>query len=398
MARGQTTIVGQSPDYLLMGIVAVLIIIGLIMVYSATYVLGLETFDRADHFLVRQAIWVALGTVVLLVMTRLEYHNWQRVSVLGMGTILFLLVMLLVVGGSKFGSRRWFFNGSVQPSELAKLVVIIYIADWLSSKGDQIRQVTYGLIPFAVLLGVVTGLIVLQPDFSTAILIVATAVAMFFVAGADLLQLAIGFVFGGGALAFLLVQAPYRAERLQHFWNPLEDPLGRGFQAVQALIALRRGGFIGLGLGASQQKLGYLPASHTDTIFAILGEELGLIGCLLVVGLFVALAYRGFRIALNAPDAFGTVLASGVTFWLVFQALINVAVVTATMPFTGIPLPFVSFGGSALVASMAGIGLLLSVSRRTVPIDTGEYASFNFSWRYGRARLSRRRRRQRVAS
>ncbi len=380
-----------------MGIVAVLVIIGLIMVYSATYVLGLEVYDRADFFLMRQAMWAALGMVVLLVMTRIEYHNWQRVSVLAMGTVLFLLIMLLMVGGSKFGSKRWFFNGSVQPSELAKLAIIIYIADWLSSKGDQIREVTYGLIPFAVLLGVVTGLILLQPDYSTAILIVGTAVGMFFIAGADLLQLFIGAVFGGGTLAFLLFQAPYRARRFTGFWNPTKDPLNSGFHVVQALIALRRGGLSGLGLGSSLQKE-LLPASHTDTIFAILGEELGLIGCLLVVGLFVALAYRGFRIALNAPDAFGTVLASGVTFWLVFQALVNVAVVTATMPFTGIPLPFVSFGGSALVTSMAGIGLLLSISRRTVLMNTADYATFSFSWRYGRARLSRRRRRQQVVS
>jgi cell division protein FtsW len=290
-----------------------------------------------------------------------------------MAVTLLLLVLVLLVGDERFGGQRWLFNGSIQPSELGKLAIIIYIADWLSSKGEQIRRVSYGLIPFAILLGVITGLIVLQRDLGTAILISTTALAMFFIAGGNLVQILLSGILGGGTLYFLITSSPYRMARMTAFLDPLNsDPLGNGYQIRQILIALGSGGLTGLGLGASRQKFGYIPASHTDGIFAILGEELGLIGVLTVIGLFAFFAYRGFRIALAAPDAFGVVLASGITCSLVFQAIINVGVVTASLPFTGIPLPFISFGGSSLVISMASIGLLLAVSRRTMPDDSQE--------------------------
>lgn len=344
--------------------VATLLAVGLIMVYSTTYALGFRLYHNPNYFLFRQGLWVVIGTAALLVMTRIEYTGWQQVSVLVMAGALFILAILLVFGGERFGGRRWFFGGSVQPSELAKLAVVIYIADWLSSKGEQIRDVTYGLIPFAILIGVVTGLILLQPDFSTSMLIAATAFAMFFVAGAEVKQLAISFLVGGLALALLILQAPYRLERIAVFLDPMNsDPGEDGYQVIQTLRALVRGGVAGQGLGNSQQKLGALPAAHTDAIFAVLGEELGLFGGLIVIGLFAILAYRGFRIAHNAPDTFGMMLATGVTTWLAYQALINIAVVTSTIPFTGIPLPFISFGGSSLVTSMAGVGLLLNISK-----------------------------------
>jgi cell division protein FtsW len=269
----------------------------------------------------------------------------------------------------RFGGRRWLFHGSIQPSELSKLAIIIYIADWLSSKsGEQIRKVNYGLIPFAILLGFITGLIVLQQDLSTAILIAVTALAMFFIAGGSWWQIAASVVLAGMTFAFFITRASYRLARIFTFLDPLNsDPTGDGYQIHQILIALGSGGLTGLGLGASRQKFGYIPASHTDGIFAILGEELGLIGCLVVIGLLVFLAYRGFQIALDASDSFGTVLAAGITCSLIFQAIVNIGVITASLPFTGIPLPFISFGGSSLVVSMAGIGLLLAVSRHTTP-------------------------------
>ena len=281
-----------------------------------------------------------------------------------MTVTLLLLGLVLVIGDVRFGGQRWLFNGSVQPSELSKLAIIIYIADWLSSKGEQIRKVSYGLVPFAILLGVSTGLIVLQRDLGTAILIATTALTMFFIAGGNLWQMLLSGILGGGTLYLLITRSAYRMARLTAFLDPLNsDPLGNGYQIRQILIALGSGGLTGLGLGASRQKFGYIPASHTDGIFAILGEELGLIGALVVIGLFGFLAYRGFRIALAAPDSFGTVLASGITCSLIFQAIINIGVVTASLPFTGIPLPFISFGGSSLVITMAGTGLLLAVSR-----------------------------------
>lgn len=345
--------------------IAALLAVGLIMVYSTTYALGFRVYDNPNYFLIRQALWVVIGTAALLIMMRIKYTGWQRISILIMAGTLLLLAGLLIFGGERFGGRRWFLGGSVQPSELAKLAVVIYIADWLSSKGEQIRDVTYGLVPFAILIGVVTGLILLQPDFSTSMLIALTAFAMFFVAGAEVRQLAISFLVGSLALAILILQAPYRLNRITVFLDPMSDPSEDGYQIVQTLRALVRGGVTGQGLGNSQQKLGALPAAHTDAIFAVLGEELGLIGGLVVVGLFAILAYRGFRIAHNAPDTFGMMLGTGVTVWLTFQALIHIAVVTSTIPFTGIPLPFISFGGSSLVTSMAGVGLLLNISKYT---------------------------------
>jgi cell division protein FtsW len=217
-------------------------------------------------------------------------------------------------------------------------------------------------------MGAIIGLIVLQQDLSTAILIGLTALAMFFIAGGNLLQMILSGMLGAVTLVALITRSPYRLARIAAFLDPLNgDPLGNGYQIRQILIALGSGGITGMGLGASRQKFGYIPASHTDGIFAILGEELGLIGCLVVMALFAFLAYRGFKIALAAPDAFGTVLASGITCGLIFQALVNIGVVTASLPFTGVPLPLISFGGSSLVISMSSIGLLLAISRRTMP-------------------------------
>ncbi len=363
MTGGSRSVQTRGIDVALVMAVAALLAIGLIMVYSTTYALGFRLYGNPNYFLIRQGMWVVVGVAALLIMMRIEYTGWQRVSVLMMAGMLLTLAVLLIFGGERFGGRRWFFGGSVQPSELAKLAVVIYIADWLSSKGEQIRDVTYGLIPFAILIGVVTGLILLQPDFSTSMLIATTAFAMFFVAGAEVKQLAISLLVGGLALVLLILQAPYRLNRIAIFLDPMSDPSEDGYQIVQTLRALVRGGVTGQGLGNSQQKLGALPAAHTDAIFAVLGEELGLIGGLIVIGLFAILAYRGFRIAQNAPDTFGMMLATGVTAWLAFQALINIAVVTSTIPFTGIPLPFISFGGSSLITSMAGVGLLLNISK-----------------------------------
>lgn len=354
-------------DYLLIVIMAALLIVGLMMVYSATFALGYQLYGQPTYFFIRQALWMGIGLMAMIITALIEYHTWRKWSIPIMAGALLLLGLVLVIGSDRFGGQRWLLKGSIQPGELAKLAVIIYIADWLSSKGARIRQVTYGLIPFAILLGFVTGLIMLQPDFSTAVLIAITAVAMFFIAGGDLWQMIASGVLGGATFALLITRSEYRLERITSFLNPMGDQLGSNYQVRQILIALGSGGVTGLGLGASRQKFGYIPASHTDGIFAILGEELGLIGCLVVIALFALLAYRGFRIAIAAPDAFGTVLAAGITCSLIFQALINIAVVTATAPFTGIPLPFISFGGSSLVISMTGVGLLLAVSRGTLP-------------------------------
>nr|HID13876.1 putative lipid II flippase FtsW [Anaerolineae bacterium] len=352
-----------SPDYVLALAVAGLVIVGLMMVYSATFDWSYQKYGNSFRIASRQFLWVGLGVVALVVAAAVPYDWWQRLAVPVMAGALLLLILVLFVGEERFGARRSFFNGSVQPGELAKLATVIYVAVWLASKGEQIRDVTYGLVPFAVLIGVVAGLIVMQPDVSTAMLIVLTALAMFFFAGADIFQLAIGGTVGTITFFVLINQLPYARERIDEYLQIWRDPTLLGYHIKQALIALGSGGLFGVGLGQGQQKLGYLPAPHTDSIFAVLGEELGFVGCLVVIALFALLAYRGFRIALEASDAFAALLACGITCWLTFQALINVAVMTGLIPFTGIALPFISSGGSAMVVSLTGVGLLLSVSR-----------------------------------
>ena len=371
-------------DYMLVVVVVALLVIGLMMVYSTTFSL---TPNRPSYFFVRQLIFSAIGILTLFVFAHIPYHFWRRISVPLMAGVLFLLIAVLLVGSERFGAQRHFLNGSIQPSEVAKLAIIIYIADWVSSKGDKIRRVTYGLIPFAILLGFLTGLILLQPDFSTAFLIVTTAVIMFFLAGADLFQLVIGSVFGSATLVFLVTKTPHASERLQIFLESIADPVTvGGYQIRQSLIALGHGGILGRGLGESQLKVG-LPLPHTDSIFAILGEELGLIGCFVVIGLFAILAYRGFRIALQSRDNFGMILASGITCWLIIETLISIAVVTATLPFTGIPLPFISYGGSALVSALAAVGILLSVSKGAPEGDVSTHANSDVRRRDSRSRL-----------
>lgn len=359
----QLRLIRMRTDYVLIVVVTALVILGLMMVYSSTFDMAYREYGSPSYFLWRQFLWTVLGTAALVALARIDYHLWQRWAVIIMAATLLALGMVVVAGSEKFGARRWLLNGSIQPSEVAKIAVIIYIAAWLTSKGEKIRQVSYGLLPFAILIALVTGLVVSQRDLSTAVLIGVTAWAMFFFAGADLFQLGVSMVFCIAAFAVLVLREPYRRDRWLAFLNPQIDPEGVSFQVRQALIALASGGVLGQGLGESRQKFGYVPAVHTDTIMAVLGEELGLIGCLFLIGLFVLLAYRGFKIALEAADPFGTILASGLTCSLVLQALVNMAVVTATVPYAGVPLPFISYGGSSLVTSMACVGLLLSISR-----------------------------------
>ncbi len=356
-----------SIDYLLVITVAALTIIGLMMIYSTTFYLGYQLHDQPTYFFLRQLVWVGLGVVALLVMARIEYHAWVKLSIPMMAATLLMLGAVLLIGSEKFGGQRWLLNGSVQPSEIAKLAIIIYMANWLASKNEKIKKVTYGLAPFAILLGFIIGLIVLQHDLSTAILIAFTAFSMFFIAGGEVWQMLVSGALAGTTFVFLITRSAYRLARITAFLDPFSDPLGQNYQIQQILIGLGSGGISGVGLGASRQKFGAIPAAHTDGIFAILGEELGFIGALLVISLFAFLAYRGFKISLAAPDIFGAILAAGITASLIFQALINVGVVTATLPFTGIPFPFISFGGSSMLVSMASVGLLLSISRRTMP-------------------------------
>jgi len=378
-------------DYILAVTVGALLVIGMMMVYSATFDLVNQTKGQPAWYLVRQALWVLLGLALLLALARLDYAHLHRISIPLMGVMALLLILVLFFGQERYGAVRTFANGSLQPSELTKLAVVIYIADWLASKGDKIRDVSYGLIPFGVLVGGIGGLIVLEPDLSTAALVVATAVTMFFLAGAEWKQL----IAGGGiaALTFgaLMMNSAHAKQRIADFILMFQNPEKAGWQVQQAFVSIGSGGVFGRGLGAGRLKLGYLPLPHTDSIFAVIGEETGLIGCLVVVALFAVLAYRGYKIAAQAPDVFGALLAAGATSWLVFEAAFNIAAMTGLVPFTGIPLPFISYGGSALVSAMGAVGVLLSVSRGTRKRARQSSATNDFGRRDGRPRLSRAR-------
>jgi cell division protein FtsW len=359
------------------------------MVYSSSFPLGYSLYGESTYFLLRQGVWAVMGLVIMALIMRVEYHRWQKFSIIFMLATVLLLVAVLLFGEEVHGSRQFLWKASVQPSEVCKLTMVLYIAHWLSSKGEKLRQVTYGLIPFAILIGTIAGLIVLEPDFGTATLIVATAASMFFIAGADLIQLVISSIVGSSTLLLLIANSEYAWNRVVTF---LQDPFNPTvpqdtYQIIRTLVALGTGGIGGTGLGSSPQKA-YIPAAHTDAIFAVLGQEVGLIGCLIVVGLFAALAYRGFKIALRSQDSFGFILASGITIWIAFQALINIGVTTASLPFTGLPLPFISYGGSSLVISMMGVGILLSISRGTREKTQEQDAPSGFRGRHGRARVS----------
>jgi cell division protein FtsW len=280
--------------------------------------------------------------------------------------------------------------------ELAKLAVVIYIGHWLASKRvEQLRRLPVGPLPFTIMVGIVAGLVMAQPDISEAMVVVLVAVAMYFVAGADLVQFLVGLVGGTGAFALVIRGLPQAMERLRPFLVSWNDPLlSTNEQLRKGVIAMGSGGFLGTGPGSGRMSHRWLPAAHTDSIFAIIGEELGLVGCLIVIGLFALLAYRGFRIARRSPDSFGSLLAIGVTSWISFQALINMAVVTGTTPFTGIALPFISVGGSSLMTCMVGVGIMLNISRTMLPEGVETSATGGGGRRDRRARLPSPRRDQ----
>lgn len=350
-------------DYWLLLAVAGLLVMGMLLVYSSTFDYGLRFRDDATYYFERQATALFLGLAGIALIIQFDYHVLRRISVPFLALTLLGLVAVLFFGELIFGARRGIYEGSFQPSEVAKLATILYIAHWLSSKGDRIKILTYGLLPFSVITGVVCALIVLQPDLSTAGLIAMVSFTLFFVAGADWRQFVFAGMLGGVVFFFLITTLPHAAARLGEYREALSDPTLAGWQVQQSLVALGRGGLFGVGLGESTQKFGPLPAAHTDGVFAVLGEELGLAGSLVLVGLFGILTWRGFRVARAARDSYGGLLALGVTCWLGYQALINIAVITAVIPFTGIPLPFMSYGGSSLLTSLLGAGLLLSISR-----------------------------------
>lgn len=340
---------------------------GILMVYSSSVDSAYVNYGSPYFFLEREIVWVVLGFLALGVATRINYRQWERLALplFALSLLLLVLVMAPHVGHAANGARRWLSFGSfvqLEPSELIKLGLIAYLATWLTTKGERVRNFQACFVPFSLIVGMITLLILKQPDLGTAIVVVVTALAIFFVAGGSLIHLASACA-GAGAVAYMLMHsAGYRHDRLLAFLDPWHDPSGVGYHIIQALLALRYGGIFGQGLGNGTQKA-LLPAPQTDSILAVIGEEWGLVGTMLILVLFLIVAYRGIRIALTAPDSFGRLLAVGITSWIVFQALLNFAVITSSVPFTGVPLPFVSYGGTSLVISMTAIGILLNISR-----------------------------------
>ncbi len=402
MTRGlrPTTPNGRYPvlDYGLIAIIATLLVIGLIMVFSASYRQAVNSLEvPATYFAQKQLQWIVIGIVAMIAMSLLNYQVLARVAVPLLAIVLVLLIIVLIFGQRLFGSTRTIFDGSVQPSEIAKLVMVIYAAAWLSSKGSKVKLMWYGLAPFGVLLGIVAGLIVIEPNLSTAILIVATAITMFFMAGATLKQVLLCGVIVIVTFAVLITQSGYARSRWQQLANSVGDPTQAENEQIRAIgEALTAGGPLGRGIGGGTTKE-RIPLLWSDAIISVIGEELGLPGTLLVIALFLALVFRGFRIAIRAPDDFGFLLAFGVTIWLVYQAVIHFAVATALAPPTGIPLPFISYGGSALVSSLAAVGVLMSVAR-SYGRGAAQNARFDFGRWNGGARLSSNGRRAGPAS
>jgi cell division protein FtsW len=355
-----------KSDKLLFTATLVLVCASLVMVYSASAVIALEKQQHPSFFLFKQATFALLGLVMMPVLMRIDYRNYRQPIVLWTALGLVGLALVAVLFGPRInGARRWFgvAGVGVQPSEFAKLAIIFFVAAILERRMDRIDDLRYSLVPVGIVLGGIVGLILLQPDLGTALSIIVIVAAMVFAAGINYRYIVGLMLVLLPAAYIVLMSADYRRRRMFAFLDPWQDPLGDGFQVIQSLIAVGTGGVFGRGLMAGVQKLFYLPYPETDFIYAVIGEELGLIGTSLVLACFCVIAWRGLRTATRAPDRFGAFLALGLTAMVVVQAFFNISVVLGLLPTKGIPLPFVSFGGSSLLMSMIGMGILLNVSQ-----------------------------------
>ncbi len=382
-------------DKPMLAAVLLLLAIGSLMVFSATFDWSNETYGTATGFFVQEHLRnVLAGCACMTFFAFVDYRTWKRFS---FWLLLFTIVSLVAVaifGEDRFGARRAFSAGRFQPSELAEFSIVVFLSAWLGSEKTRVRSFLFGLLPFMAVVAVIAYPIYQQPDLSSATIVILTAGFIFFVAGANMAHLA---AVGGIAITTGLIvieRWPYAQQRIATFFAGLSDVTLIEYQTQQAITAFLRGGWFGVGPGQSQQKFGALPAPHTDSIFAVIGEEWGVLGASVVVALFIFFAFRGFRIARMARDSFGALLCVGFTSWVIIQALMNIAVMTGAMPSTGVPLPFISFGGSSLIVVMIGIGLMQSVHRMAVLPNPAEgqrsnLAHIDRSWRDRRPRLSR---------
>ena len=348
--------------------VAALCALGVVMVLSASAAASLSDTDDAWSLFRRQLVWVGVGSVALIITMRIDYHRWRILAVpaLILSVVLLALVTVPGVGVSANGASRWIGIGPFvfQPSELAKLGLVLFVADLLARPARSIEDTRITLRPVMAITSMLVLLLMLQPHLGAVIILGAIAIAMMFLAGTPILPLSGFAVAGSGMAAMVVLSSPWRRARFLAFLDPWADPLGHGYQPLQSLHAVTVGGLSGVGLGASRAKWGFLPYAHTDFIFAVIAEELGLFGAVAVVGLFATIGAAGFITALRAPDRFGMLLAVGITTWILVQAVLNMGAVVALVPVLGVTLPFLSFGGSSLVVTMAAVGLLLNVARQ----------------------------------
>lgn len=357
-------------DIKLLVIVLSLLAYGLTVLYSASAVESFNNFGNTTYYITHQLFYGCfIGLVAMFVMSKIDYHIWQKylpIFIFG-SLLLLLLVKVPGIGFSAGGATRWIHVGPVffQPAELAKLVIIFYLASWVDKKRNDINNFYYGLMPSLIIICLFAGLILLQPDFGTMLVLVGVATCMLFTAGVNLKLFFYGIMSSIMALFLIIKLEPYRMKRVTTFFNPSIDPKGISYQINQALLAIGSGGYFGFGYGLSRQKHSYLPEVMNDSIFAVFAEELGFVRVVVAILIFALFMLYGFKIAKNAPDLFGKMLAVGIVSWISLQAVINIAAILSLVPLTGIPLPFFSYGSTALIVTLTGVGILFNISAQS---------------------------------
>lgn len=355
-------------DFVMFITIMMLVTVGVVMVYSASsYVAFFSKKYGYDSmfFLKKQLMWSVIGTICMLFAIKMDYHKFKKITFIGaIATIILLIIVLFSPAVN--GATRWINLGfaTIQPSEIAKYMVVLILAKSIDRKGEEIKGFWGGTFYHICLAGVFSGLVLLEHNLSIASVIIIVSLVMLFCSGAKKAHVNVFLLLGIVAASLATITMPYRLKRLISFTNPWADPLKDGYQLIQSLLALGSGGIFGVGLGQSRQKCFYIPEPHNDFIFSVIGEELGLIGCLFIIILYLIFLWRGIRAALNAKDTYGTALAIGITSVVAVQAIINIAVVSGSMPVTGVPLPFISYGGSSLIFNMFAMGILLNITRQ----------------------------------
>ena len=388
---------GGHVDLLLVMTMVLFVVFGLIMLWSASYDYSYNEYKDAYYQIFRQIIWVGLGTGLAVGLSAMDYHRLPKYALILMGVTIVMLIAVQIVGDTRNNADRTLFSGSIQPSELAKITIIVYLSAWLNSRRDMLHDLTWGIIPFGVIIGTLVILILMQPDTSAAVSVGILGMLLFFLGGSDIKQFLLLLVAASiGGYFILTVFSSTGASRMHDFWAGLLNPVNSADHVIYAFEAVSNGGWFGVGLGNSLSKYTVLPFASTDSIFAVITEELGLLGSALTVSLYAFLGWRGFKVARRAPDMLGSLLAAGITTWIVFEASINMLSLVGWFPFAGNALPFISYGGSSIVTCFAGIGILLSVSRYSNDLPEAEpqewrgfRATFDLRGRDRRRRISR---------